>query len=494
VGRSNVIILAIALAAGLFVRLYAVAAIEMSADEGASWAAAAAPNVIEVVRLQRHLNPGKLAIHDLAMHGWMRLFGDSLLSLRGMSAMFGTVSILLVFFVVREIFAREEDSDTRDISAETPELSRDWIGAVSALFFALTFTMVYNSREARMYPLTVAMTLVQIWFFMRVLRRGGFPNYLGLAMFTALAVGSHFAVALVVVAECLWLVPGSYRRWMLSDASPDDRSWKVVATFVLTALAMLPLGRAALGIAYGFARVGGLSWIGTPPLTAFITLFERGLGSEPTFMVCAAAALWGVKRAWRLAPQALSFLLLWMFVPPLAMLLISYAMLPIFVDRYALSSVVPFLILVAVGIHELVPGWVRWLALTVVTSACGVALLPIFSDQQSQWMVKWSEAAAITARNLKPTEYAVVESDWMVNVVKYYLRTNPETQVVGAKLEELKRAPSDPAILVINDRSALDDPAGTKFLLWAAPEVLAKFHGVSVRRISPDRIATLRRQ
>ncbi len=465
----------------------------MSADEAASWAAAAAPNLIEVVHRQQRLNPGKLAVHDVAMHLWMRLFGDSLASLRGLSALFGTVSILLVFLVVCETFAGDANTRAHDVATAPPESDREWFGAVSALLFAVTFKMVLQSREIRMYSVMVAMVLAQIWFFMRVNRRSGSLNYVGLAVFTALAVGSHFAAALIVLAECLWLTPRLYRRWMLPDASRDDRSWKIVATFVLTALAMLPFARAALGIGYGFVKAGSLGWISRPPLTAPVALFADGMGDDSAFMLCAVAALWGVARAWRVAPRVLSFLLLWMLVPPLAMLLISYVAIPVFTYRYALSSLVPFLVLAAIGIDQLRSGGARSLALVAVTAACGVALLPVFGAHPPVRKVEWSEAATATAAGLKPAEYAIVEPDWTADVVRYYLRMDPEARVIGANLESLRRSESEPALLVISDRADLDDPAGTKFLLWAAPEVIAKFEGVSVRRIAADRIATLRR-
>jgi hypothetical protein len=220
VRRSSLIILAIALAAGLFVRLYKVGAMEMSADEAASWAAAAAPNLMEVVHRQQRLNPGKMAVHDIAMHLWMRLFGDSLASLRSLSALFGTASILLVFLVVREIFRVEENPRVREVAAAPPETDPEWIGAVSALLFALTFKMVFHSREARMYSMMVAMVLAQIWFFMRVNRRGGWLNYLGLGIFTALAVGSQPFAELVVVAEGL----GSRHACIVDGSCPTLRA------------------------------------------------------------------------------------------------------------------------------------------------------------------------------------------------------------------------------------------------------------------------------
>src|ERR1700674_5763090 len=55
---------------------------EMSADEGASWAAASAPTMREVLRAQNRLNPGKAGLHDITLYLWMRAFGDDLVAMR----------------------------------------------------------------------------------------------------------------------------------------------------------------------------------------------------------------------------------------------------------------------------------------------------------------------------------------------------------------------------------------------------------------------------
>jgi hypothetical protein len=40
----------------------------MSGDEGASWASASAPSAEQVAKLERQLDPGKLALYDLILH------------------------------------------------------------------------------------------------------------------------------------------------------------------------------------------------------------------------------------------------------------------------------------------------------------------------------------------------------------------------------------------------------------------------------------------
>ena len=110
----------------------------MSPDEGASWAAAAAPSAAEVIARQPSLNPGELPIHDLMLHGWIALFGSSMTAMRSLSAVFGVVSILLVYLAVCELF---------ELSALTREDVKI-VAGLSALVFAVNLSRS-NTRARR---------------------------------------------------------------------------------------------------------------------------------------------------------------------------------------------------------------------------------------------------------------------------------------------------------------------------------------------------------
>ena len=138
---------------------------------------------------------------------------------------------------------------------------------------------------------------------------------------------------------------------------------------------------------------------------------------------------------WRRAPEAASLILLWMFVPVvlLAMLvgkrialltILAYAWTPIFVERYVVTCLVPFCILIAFGIRELRPNSARLaaLALFVALALAKVrAYQPTIDDMQ--WGVQWREAAAIVEPELK--EGARGERRFSPSAVQYYLRDNP---------------------------------------------------------------------
>src|ERR1700758_4477913 len=136
-------LLAIALTCGGVIRFRRLDTTSMTADEGAAWAAAVQP-VTHLLKLQPQLDSGKLALYDLLLHYWILIFGDSLRSMRGLSAAIDTISILLLFVVIREMyqaFARED--------LKTAELA----GGFAALMFAFNIAITQSARTARMYPL-----------------------------------------------------------------------------------------------------------------------------------------------------------------------------------------------------------------------------------------------------------------------------------------------------------------------------------------------------
>src|SRR5206468_6347899 len=97
------VLLTAAVFLGAHYRFHRLARSDMSGDEGASWAAASAPSAEQVAKLERQLDPGKLALYDLILHEWIGVFGDSLFAMRALSAALGTVAIVLVFIAVREV-------------------------------------------------------------------------------------------------------------------------------------------------------------------------------------------------------------------------------------------------------------------------------------------------------------------------------------------------------------------------------------------------------
>ena len=434
-------------------------ALELSPDEGASWAAASAPTVAEVIARQPALNPGELPIHDLMLHGWIALFGSSPAAMRAMSASFGVVSIVLAYLVAIELFAPKPGKVSALTRVEIEE-----IAGLAAVIFAVNLVTIKYSREARMYPLMLAAILAQIAVFLRALRVGGRANYAAVVILTAIAIGSNFAAVLIPATEGLWLVYIVTRR----DNANARRAWIIAIALSAAGLILVPKLFASLHAATS-GSVGG--WRKPPAVYEPFALFNKATGSF-AFPILAALAIWGIVRGWRRAHDAISFALVWMWAPPLLMFAASYAIAPVFVERYALSCFVPFFILAALGIFELPGGLVRLGALTLVVA---FAIGHVVSYDRKPHDAQYREAIAAADSALQPGEAMTVVPSYAIEVVRYYLPPDRQNRAV-----RFDRSAPPVAVLILGDQNLA--PGAARSYRKEYPQVVARLRGVTVLR------------
>jgi uncharacterized membrane protein len=454
----------------------------MSADEGASWAAAAAPTVGEVLRLQARLNAGKLALYDLALHAWIDLFGDGLVSMRAMSAALGTFAIVLVFFVARELFLPYDSSGEED----RQDGEAGSVAALSAIIFAISTVPIGYSREVRMYPVLLVATLAQVGFFLRSVRRGGIGNYAGVTIFTALSLAAHFTAVFMPASEGLWLL-----YLLASSRSADDAAgfaqkresaqqdriarrnavWKLGASIALGVAIIAPLTPGALHSSAEAVRGGALEWIKPPRLWDALTLLKSGTGNFVLPVIAAIGAVVG----WRRARGAVLFALLWMWVPVLMLLLVSYLLTPLMVERYALSSFVPLFILVALAVLSLNIRGARIGTLVLVILLAIGQDVRFYKHRHND--AQWREAAMIAASSVSSGQLIGVVPAYAVNVVRYYVAPEKRPDVVAMPDRPSGTAP---AVAIIFDQGLSSAEAAA--LRAAYPEVVARLRRVNVAR------------
>jgi 4-amino-4-deoxy-L-arabinose transferase-like glycosyltransferase len=473
-------LLAIAIVLGAWLRFAAAGAREMSADEGASWAAASAPGFAQVVRIQAIVNPGKLALYEILLHGWMRLFGDGIGAMRALSALLDTFSILVVFALVRELFGARAAAASQGEGAAfggIPYAEADAVAAIAALFFAVNLVTIKYARELRMYPLALLIVLLQVWVFVRAVRRGRLSDLASLALLTALAVGAHFSAAFVAVAEtlCLPALPTTAPR----RARTCSRTPRVAIVAALGVGAMLFSAVALPALRTGasaFAH-GATAWIEQPRWWAPLTLFNKAVGSL-AFPAMLALAGWGAWRGLARARAAVAFALAWMWLPPLLMLMASYAFAPMFVERYALWCFVPFFALAALGAWEMRAALIRGVTLGAagtlgaVGLSVALALGHIHAYRRRPHDTQWREAALAAAGAFAPGMKIAVAPPYAINVVRYYLRDTP---AAGAAV------PADGSatdVLIAGEQWKARDKAAKLLARYA--HSLADFRGVRV--------------
>ena len=460
-------ILAAAILIGGYLRFANLATLDLSPDEGASWAAASAPSLTEVIQRQTRLNPGEFGLHDVALHFWMSAMGDGLIAMRALSALAGTLAIALVFFVVRELLALPPSQPPRETAPDEPMLTqnREMVAALAALLFAVNLVTIKYSREARMYPLALALVIAQVWFFLRTVRSEEMSDLIATAVLTGLAILSTFSTAFVLAPEGLYLIlifaedRGHPRRIVLCAAA-------MLGGLILTAPSILFYlhfrGDAAPSTVW--------DWIPRAALSAPISLFNKATGTYGFPPLVALAAL-GVARGWAAHRHAIIFLLLWGFAPPLLLILVSYAIQPAFVERYLLSCFVPFFSLAAIGVLFLRPAAFRPGALGLVVA---LALAHVADWESKAHGEAWASATVTAAAGLHSADAIGVAPRYAGNVVLYYLRDEqaaPSVTAVDAQ---------PPAVVaIVADTVA---PGETAALAGRYPHLLAEPRGLVVRK------------
>jgi hypothetical protein len=502
----TIVILMLALIAGGYLRCMNLGAREMSADEGASWAAASSPTLREVLRAQTRLNPGKAGVHDLSLHLWMRAFGDSLSAMRALSAVIGTITIALVFGASRELFAascanRDQPADDRDAAARGQDHTfdshvessgehyqsgprrydasdgraahqPDEAAAIAAFVFAINLIAIKYSREGRMYPIVIAAVAAQTWCFLRAYRRGGFGAYVGVAIFTSMALAAHLTAVLAFTGEGLWLIYVLAKRRCNSSAIVVRRALALLVALGAGAAMLAPLASTVVGSAAHAADRGAIDWIPRPAPWAPLALFNKGIGTF-AFPVMAALAMWGCISGWRRRRLAIAFALLWMWTPPLLLLLISYAIRPAFVERYLVSCFVPLFILIAVGIVEL-PGRAAQLGAIAVVAA--LAIGHVLAWDRKPHDVQWREAVHAAITGAGSGGALAVAPGYASNVVRYYCAA--DSMLLAAHPVDASGRDSAPVVIIGEQGVA---PAIAAELVREYPRVLAKLRGVVVR-------------
>ena len=279
--------------------------------------------------------------YSLSYHLFLRywlLLGNSEAAMRGLSVLFGVVTVLAVWRLGAELF----DSPT---------------GLIAAALVSSNALLIQYSQEICAYTLTVLLAVLSSLYFFRALQNGDRGNWAGYTVTSILMLYSHVLSILVVAAHVVALFV--CRRWMLGRRAVVSLA-AIGAGFVLLAWCLLfapPLPRIWLprptlhNLQAFVFDVGGPNGLLLGCFFVFFALLSLGymVGQERT----------PDGRAWRYL-----FLLLWAFLPPLLLFALSQWK-PLFISRYLLPSVSALLLLVAAVVRHLKR---RWLAAVCVAA------------------------------------------------------------------------------------------------------------------------------
>ncbi len=280
------------------------------------------------------------------LHLWMRLAGDSEFGVRFLSLVCGVLAVPLVF-----------------------RLGRRWVGGtgglVAALFCATSPYLVWYAQEGKMYALLFLLSVASTYVYLLALEEDRFYLWAGYLLLMASSLYVHLLAILIVPFHLVLF----FATW------PQYRgAWKSwLATFAVLALPILPLARWEIALLVRpFTTGHQFYWLHE---MLAILLFVFSLNAAPyrnvlpialfVFLLLAGLVLYrrrpGLGRRGSLGAllgsrQESLVLGLYLFVPIVCLFVISLGM-PIFTDRYLITVVPAYLLLLACGILAVKERW-----------------------------------------------------------------------------------------------------------------------------------------
>jgi mannosyltransferase len=457
------LLLLIATVIGAHLRFHRLAHIDMSGDEGATWAAASAPSVEQVAAIERRLDPGKFALYDVMLHEWIGVFGDSLFAMRAMSATLGTIAIILVFVAVREVW--------RSLVNESTAAVGELAGAFAALLYATNLEMVLSDRTARMYPLMMCAELLQITFFVRAQRRRGWLHYVALALFTALMIAANFASIFLMATEGLWL--GCLLTATLWNAQTRRRAVFRTGYALAAGMALLLLWQpGVLASSRGAMNGGTYDWIKLQPISWPYTVLRDSSGDNTLFWIFVALAAFGVWRKWRSELVVAEFFAVWTAGPLLAVLAVSYLIHPLEFPRYVLISFVGMFALAGLGAASVRSAMLR---IVLAILLINLSVTPVHDRVRHSDEAAWRDATMLATQRTTEADKVAVSPPYCINVVRFYMPPARRDAAISMG-NECGQAP----VLILSGR----DITAEKQIAAAEtcyPRVIAKLKLIEVR-------------
>lgn len=263
----------------------------------------------------------------LFIHFWTYVFGSSQLALRLPSVIFGILAAITIFLLAKKLY----DEET---------------GLLAVLFFGTAEFFVFYMQEARSYTLLLFISVLSNYLFIRYLKEKNNLLSLLYALVTLIGLYVHYFMVFIVLLQDVFFVikyknfKASFKKWFFSQA--------IIAIlfsflFFKSILPKMILEDSSV-----------ISWIANPNLISVENLFNVFVGNFKIYFIGIIFLILVLSlflfnlfdkklRKFMLSDEDL-FLLLYLFVPLIAVFIISQFK-PIWMPRY-LIIIFPAVVLI----------------------------------------------------------------------------------------------------------------------------------------------------
>lgn len=373
-------------------------------DEAFSVHFASMPFGDAVSYLIRDVHP---TLYYILLHFWIAAFGDREAVARTLSALTGVLAVLATAALARRAFPLRQGSVGQVGKAA---------GGVAALIFAFSPLFIFQSAEARMYPLLVLLVALQTNEYLKLMadpKRSAWRWAVisGLALFTHLTAATPF---LIMAAHRLWTLRKDRRR--LIDAG---LTMLLAATPFLCWLVIAATGRgSSVGREWQINSDQGslipLSW-------HYVSFFVNDAANwqRPFVFValiaCSFAALFDLKReghglTWHVTPNPDRRV--WLLATLTVLPFLAFVSVTTAVTKYFVVAAPAAIVLVAGGFVRLLPvePKARRFTLMVVAILFVMVVAPADAELATGSRIRYDEVARFIETREQPGD--VIYASW----------------------------------------------------------------------------------
>ena len=307
----------------------------------------------------------------VGLRPWFALVGTNEFALRYISALAGTVSVVLLWQVAGRLAPSKYDELIQDGPAGDGESThRTTVSEaaylaplVAAAFLALNPYQLWYSQEGKMYTVVTALVLLASWFFWRGITVGGWRPWLGYLLTVTVALYTHLLLILLYPFHLLWFLiawPLSRKHWLgyglamagliLPYVPMVWWQWDLLTTQQqMTGFTFTPLTEMLRVLLYnharGFMPAPRLVWL-TPVFFLGAVGIILGPGEIDSRRLRTDGQFGAALSPWR----RYGLLIAWLLGPVLLIYALSLRQ-PIFTDRYVIWIAPAAMIFMALGVQ-----------------------------------------------------------------------------------------------------------------------------------------------
>lgn len=351
---------------------------------------------------------GHPPIYYLILGYWVNSFGSSEFSLRFPSLIFGVLSVLTLYYVVKTIFNKN-------------------VALLSSFLMSISLFQIVYSQEARSYTLLSLLTLLSVLFFVRIIKRDKKKDYFFYALILILVNYTHYlAILLVIVYNFIFyfLVNFKQKRWFITN--------------LIIIILLSPLFYAlSLNLLRLYSDFRNLSYLAGISYNMFHLLSI--IGGIVLFVIFVIFLFWSYKKKCKIREllKNLSGLvnkfiskkqglyLFFLFLIFIIWLIIyinflDFLMSPYgqFVVRYSFFIAPLFYVLIAIAISKIKARDVTLFFILLFAVISGFSLCVYYASITKE---EWNHAAAFLEENVGENEVILVDASYMIGPLEYYL-------------------------------------------------------------------------